>query len=757
MSTTRIEQRPSLYELLPAVHRVRDAVEGEPLDGLMAVIQEQVELLEQDIDRLYDDWFIETCEEWVVPYLGDLLGISGILPVQDATFSQRGLVANTIAYRRAKGTAAVLEQLAGDVTGWAAKALEFFELLAATRYMNHERRNDVATVNVRDAARAELVGAAFGTALHTGDVRHVDIGRGRYNIPNVGLHLWRLQDYGLTTVTARPAEEPGTYRFNPLGIDAPLFNVPRAERAITELATELNVPGPLRRRPLHDELEARRQAMADGDASLEEAEGSSEMRDARYLDDRQPVFGVSVVEQRPGDAKPLRYQIEPERVVICDLSTRPGSPWRRPPKTKSYVPRGETSPVELPIRVGVDPVLGRLAFPEGDDPDAVEVAYSYGFLGDLGGGLYDRRASLAAELPEPELVTWQMGVGRERDDPAQVAGSIVETLAEAVDQWNDQPAGTIGAIAILDSRSYEEDLTGNQELRIPAGSRLLIVAADWPVDEDEDGATVRRPGRLVPDGLRPHLWGAIDVVGTAGDDADDPGGELVVDGIVVEGDVRVLAGDLGRLRITHSTVAPPDNSLAILADATTGDDNRRLDVELERSICGDVAVADRAHGLHVVKSIVDGSIGGEAGDPATVAPDAEIAGSTVLGPTAVRSIEASESIFSERVTVERRQRGCVRYCYLPIDSLAPRRFHCQPADAVAADVVAPAFASVRYGDPAYCQLARQCPPEITRGAEQQAEMGAWHFLEQPRRLDNLITRLDEYLRFGLEAGVFFVT
>jgi hypothetical protein len=31
-------------------------------------------------------------------------------------------------------------------------------------------------------------------------------------------------------------------------------------------------------------------------------------------------------------------------------------------------------------------------------------------------------------------------------------------------------------------------------------------------------------------------------------------------------------------------------------------------------------------------------------------------------------------------------------------------------------------------------------------------MGAFHFLQQPQRKANLLSALDEYLRFGLEAG-----
>ena len=36
-------------------------------------------------------------------------------------------------------------------------------------------------------------------------------------------------------------------------------------------------------------------------------------------------------------------------------------------------------------------------------------------------------------------------------------------------------------------------------------------------------------------------------------------------------------------------------------------------------------------------------------------------------------------------------------------------------------------------------------------------MGAFNLLRQAQRKKNLLTNLDEYLRFGLEAGIFFVT
>ena len=83
---TADERIDRLYRLLPAIHRIRDHERGHPLHALLQVIAEQVNVIEDDIHRLYENWFIETCEDWVVPYIGDLIGYE---PVSDAGQSER--------------------------------------------------------------------------------------------------------------------------------------------------------------------------------------------------------------------------------------------------------------------------------------------------------------------------------------------------------------------------------------------------------------------------------------------------------------------------------------------------------------------------------------------------------------------------------------------------------------------------------------------------------------------------------------------
>lgn len=97
----------------------------------------------------------------------------------------------------------------------------------------------------------------------------------------------------------------------------------------------------------------------------------------------------------------------------------------------------------------------------------------------------------------------------------------------------------------------------------------------------------------------------------------------------------------------------------------------------------------------------------------------------------------------------------MRFCFVPAGSLAPRRFRCLPDDKHPNAL--PHFTSLRYGTPGYAQLRSATDHSIHEGADDGGEMGVMHALARPQREANLRTRLDEYLRFGLHAGIFYVT
>jgi hypothetical protein len=78
-----------LFELLPTFYRIRDTEQAGTLKALLSVISEQGAVLEEDMEQLYDDQFIETCAEWVVHYIGDLVGTRGLSVFPDAPFKHK--------------------------------------------------------------------------------------------------------------------------------------------------------------------------------------------------------------------------------------------------------------------------------------------------------------------------------------------------------------------------------------------------------------------------------------------------------------------------------------------------------------------------------------------------------------------------------------------------------------------------------------------------------------------------------------------
>jgi len=749
MTELELARREALIALLPAIYRQRDDERAEgltpapgqertgPLRALLGALAAEAGRTEDDIRGLYDDWFIETCADWVVPYIGDLLGVRAIQQIAAPGFSRRALVANTIAYRRGKGTARVIEQLAQDATGWRAVAREMFLDLAGTQHLNHLRHRALRTPDLRDSAAFDVAQGPFGTAAHMIDVRPVTKGRGQFNIPNVAVFVWRLQAYRLDHAELTRAAPSDAYFVSPAGIDAPLFNPPRSDAGTDDRSDARSVPAPLRRRAPYDELEERRQALAEG---------------------RPPPR--LWFDERPGAAAPpvLTLTLDgavvpPERLAICNLDT-----WRQPDDSRDYrvsLADGTTTMVRHAIDAAIDPERGRLRLAPAHAGAQVRLSHAYGFAGDIGAGPYSRRAEIEALLAE-RSVTWAAGVGRAVPGPQN---DIFQTLAAALAEWRTQPPGSFGVIAVMQSLQLVGDLAGADRITVPEGSRLLILGADWPAVQDPDappGSLLRRPGAIDPGGIRPVIAGNLEVAGTAPADSDTPG-ELILDGLWIDGGLSVADGHFGRLTLAHATLRPGGPGLAVAAG------NPALVLRLDRAIAGGIAVGVPVAGIVVTDSVIDAR-------PAAIAAaqvPVEICNSTVLGATLCLQLEASGVIFDGDVTLTRRQTGCVRYSALPLDAVAPRRFRCQPELALAgaapgaqASIVArlrPAFTSVTFGTPGYSQLGASCADEIRRGGEDGDEMGVWRFLHQPQRLANLANLLPDYMPFGLEAGLFLET
>lgn len=754
----------TLYDLLPAIYRERDEELGGPLQALLRIVQEQSDLVEQDIRQLWDNFFVETCEPWAIPYRGDLVAnvplfdasrvhqpataeelfpdLTGPRLAPEVALRSRADVAKTIYYRRRKGTLPILEELARDVTGWGAHAVEFFELLGWTQCVrNHLRMHSLRTPDLRRIEPLDRLNGAFDAASHTVDVRPIEALTGWYNIKNIGFFLWRLRSHEMENIAAHRVGAAGDFRytFSPLGNPAPIFTRWRREGDEAGLATELHVPGPIRPAAFYEDLQRYKAIPAPGPG----------FTDFYGLFDALPGPGLpqapdsSFMIFRDGDPVP------PEKIRCRNLSI-----WSQP--------TGEV--------VGVDVKLGRIAFGTGFEPvEGVDVWFHQGFSADLGGGSYPRRAWMVQSSLGPQVY--------EVDQSGATPGSFI-TVNAALGRWalDGKPNAVI---SILDSRTYEETITIEPEDDPdPEKSRWLVIEA--------------------ADEVRPHLklTAPLEIQG------DHPKASVTLSGLLVEGWLHIT-GQLGRLRLLHTTLVPgralnnnglpATNEQSLLVEGGTEDDplNEELRVEIAFSITGPQRIPEHVLGVWLLDSIVDGvgtpalagpGATGAANDPP--APPAWLERVTLFGPSRVAELPmASEVIFTGPVLSRRRQQGCVRFSYVAPGSKTPRRYRCQPNLEIAVRIeeaekkkgakltpaesnalrlevqgwLVPSFTSERYGQPAYAQLHLACPRQIATGAEDGSEMGAFCHLKQPQRDANLRLRLEEYLPFGLEPGILYVT
>lgn len=695
-----------LYNLLPALYRVRDVEQDGALKALCAVIAEEIAVLQENLDQLYDDQFIETCAEWVAPYIGDLIGYRPIHGVTPRTISARAEVANTIAYRRRKGTATVLEQLARDVTGWNARAVEYFQQLETSQYMNHVRLENRVTADLRDWEALERRDTAFNTLAHSVDVRHIETQKGRYNIPNIGLFLWRLDAFSLTKSPAFRIDDQ-RFLFSPLGKDIQLFTWPESETDISHLAEPINVPDPISRRVLHRDL----------------TQHHGKESSVYYGKKRSLVIEVDSIEVGIDD------------IHVCNLSDD-GASW-----------------AHLPVsQISIDPVLGRIAFPPGKPPENLRVTFHYGFSMAMGGGEYERSKSFALS---GSATTVAQGQSLQRALTGAAAGGIIE---------------------IGDSGRYEGPLM----IAVATKAKLELRAAN------EQRPTIVLGGDLT-----------VDLAA---------GAELTLSGLLVAGGhlhVRsVGASDPRILRLRHCTLVPglaltQDGDPVQLVQPSLVVEQANITVEIDSCIVGGLSCAPGVV-VKIANSIVDATafdrVAFSGADEGSAGGTLTVENSTVIGKVHSNRLDlASNTIFlaalsgasdpwTHPVISDQNQQGCVRFSFVPLNAIVPRRYRCQPDLAVtqaltAADVpkgslsnfkilaitaavqsrVRPAFTTLRYGQPGYGQLGSFCPEEIRTGAEDESEMGAFHDVFAPQRESNLKIRLQEYLRFGLEAGIFYST
>ena len=723
-------QENELYRLLPAVHQIRDQRSGESLRALLEIVDEQVDHLRHDIDRMYGNWFIETCDDWVVPYIADLVGfnklddsgqpgdaLTAANPELNRFLFPRREVGTTIRTRRRKGTLSVLEDLAFYVSGWYSRAVELGHQVFATPNPEFSSNELSCTVDFANMEERSGIYTPFSRTAHCVDLASTRStpGHGWYHPAKVGLFVWRRRVHSITHgqlgCTGNKDSTVRYLTFSPLGMDTPLLVRPEKELEPVDIAREVHLPIPLTRLRLSDPETC------------------------------QPL------PEYYGPAKSLAIYISgrilaPTRIVVCDLSLLDCNPLacllalRNLTNNHSRpIGIGEASlnrqfDACLRDRVAVDPECGRLVVPcrlLAEFERQLRVDWHYSAPADFAGGEYHRsRPSIS--VPFVRCV----------DLPDQ-SGLVSDALQMPLPSLDCHSSGELDSIIVNDELVVTRDLgielttstswSLSNLKKIVVGDNTTLVVRSAPR---------RRPILEVPPTDSDCKHGFLIEMGA--------GSRLVLDGLLIRGNSLQFhdlakpeheappknasnpgdcsneadsklssAGSLNNsIEIRHCTFVPETNAESECDDCTSPAHSlflklRVAKVEIADSILGAIKIDDpycgsgdtkrprpiqRATEFCVRDSIIDGGRQGTAlsGNCCSIAhAHSSIQRCTILGRFNTEHLVAEDSIFMGEVQVARRQSGYMRFCFVPpelnakkgevvngLGSLTPRRFKCQP-------------------------------------------------------------------------------
>ncbi|HHL31584.1 MAG TPA: hypothetical protein ENJ41_03290 [Oceanospirillales bacterium] len=123
-----------LYQILPSVYRERD--ENGDLEKYLKGTGELLDQVHQTLIQRYADIFPDSdqsfnvdSQSWILPYIAALFDTKTVAP---DTIGQREEIANTIAWRKAKGTIKVVEQIAESIGQMEVVVHEGFKRVATT-------------------------------------------------------------------------------------------------------------------------------------------------------------------------------------------------------------------------------------------------------------------------------------------------------------------------------------------------------------------------------------------------------------------------------------------------------------------------------------------------------------------------------------------------------------------------------------------------------------------------------------------------
>ncbi|GAM03488.1 hypothetical protein MBENS4_0487 [Novosphingobium sp. MBES04] len=241
---------------------------------------------------------------------------------------------------RGKGTARTLEQLAADVTGFGAVAVEYFQRLAKLQHALDFDLPRPGTARLTPGETAARVGRAFDPLPRVSEVRAIDTAAGRWGLGNVGVHVVRFATatWPAPAGTGIPPErlaavpeagvwapggtaQAGYFQLAAQGEERLcLFNPDRRDMGRFARPDMTDLPDRLRRLPLHLETEARRHAALEG---------------RPFTPAEEPWFGsdgdpFTIYLRREGETH--FTPVPPPEIRIANLEAAPSPAGYRPPR-----------------------------------------------------------------------------------------------------------------------------------------------------------------------------------------------------------------------------------------------------------------------------------------------------------------------------------------------------------------------------------------------------------------------------------------
>lgn len=717
-----------IWEMIPPLYRVEDSREDNPdkgvLRALVELMGEQAALLRRSNDRLWEDQFIELCENWAVPYISALIGTRLVSSLNSR--GRRTDVAKTIYYRRRKGTLRVQEEMIRDITGWDGKVVENFRRLARFRHPldpvpSLQRGSLTGTpaggwADIRNARGGELTGGPFDEFHHTPDFRKHRGVDGRYSIAKLAFHIYPTVVNRVFGVTPFPVDEGKSYGFDPSGRSIPLYNPDYRPAGFDwdeswHSALEWEIASPMSCRLLaHEEYLVTDQVISDmvTDYGLPAAAAKELHKIAGMR-----CYGINgfkkLLLSLPLSAElmnPAVFQLltamcladDCGKAILLKNAVSVYVDEEKIPPDRIMAGLAENAPTTEPVQqhLLIDPQNGRLLVldPPGSQAGKIIVDYCFGIPSAIGAGTYKRKAPV--ENYRINLIS-----GNPEIVPLKLQNNRMNLITDSITYTG-----------VPDKLSVEKLVLGASD-----GARPYIcLQGDWTLGGAGEASELCLDGLWIGSSAPSELviTGVFNLV-IIRHCTLDPGGDKNLKGEIIHPVPLFVNGSIGCLEIDSSVMGPVHLGPAghirnvVIRDSVI------------QSVLPGVPAVDIHEGVTVMERV------------------------TVMGNVRLLRMISTDSLLAGDAWVTDNQNGCFRFSAAGESSSLPHFYE---------SLLFPLsdqnfFLSRRFGQPGYARIAETAPESLKTGSENGSEMGAFCNMANSLKSESLLNKLEEYMPFGL--------